>query len=235
MDIEVNGPKVSFSIPIPFLNFTLEITETVVIGWLIILAVLGVLLFMTHDLKKVPTKRRQILAEWAVTYVNKMVKDNMGAENLYYAPFIATIFVYSVIGSLVSLLGLRSMTADFNTPLAWAIVTFLLIQGNKIKVNGIKGYLKPFMNPMNLLSEITTPLSMTFRHFGNIAGGMVITALLYAALVTASKAIHLPIPLLTIGIPAVLSVYFDLFSGVMQGYIFIMLMMIFIGMAKEKE
>ena len=85
------------------------------------------------------------------------------------------------------------------------------------------------MAPLKIISEVATPVSMGFRHFGNIAGGMVITSLIYFALTGLSNAIGLSIPIFTIGIPAILSVYFDLFSGFMQAYIFISLSMAFIG------
>ena len=86
-----------------------------------------------------------------------------------FAPYIATLLVYAVLGALVSLLGLRSMTADFNVTLTWALMTFVLITYNKIKSNGIGGYFKgfaqpiAFMLPLNLISEVATPLSMAFR------------------------------------------------------------------------
>ena len=89
------------------------------------------------------------------------------------------------------------------------------------------------MLPLNILSEIATPVSMSFRHFGNIAGGMVITTLLMGALSALSTALHLPIPLLQIGIPGVLSLYFDLFSGCIQAFIFSMLTMAYVGSARE--
>lgn len=228
---DMTGPKIAFTIPI---LGGLNVTESTIIGWVIIAVVTGLVLWMTHDMQKVPTKK-QAVAEWLVATVNKMVRDSMGKNHMNYAPYIAALFTLSILGSLVSLLGLRSMTADFSVTVTWALICFAMITYNKFKYGGVKGYLKgfaepvPFMLPMNIISEIATPVSMAFRHFGNIAGGMVITTLLYFALSSASKAIGLPIPLLTIGIPAVLSVYFDLFSGFMQAFIFSMLTMANVG------
>lgn len=116
-----------------------------------------------------------------------------------------------------------------------------MIQICDIKANGIGGYLKgftepvAFMTPLNIVSLFVTPISMSFRHFGNIAGGMVISMLLYYALTGLSTALGLTVPLATIGIPAFLSIYFDVFSGVMQAFIFVMLSMVFIGSANEGE
>ncbi len=238
-EIEVTGPKIAFSFDV--FGVTINITETIILGWVVMAVITAVVLFMTHNLEKVPTKRRQVVAEWIVTTVNDMVRERMGEKRMGYAPYLATLFSFSICGSLISLFGLRSVTADFNTTLVWAVMTFVLITRAKIMTNGIGGYIKGFfspvfvMFPLNVLSEIFTPVSMAFRHFGNIGGGMVITSLLYFALTGVSNAIGLEIPILTIGVPAVLSVYFDLFSGFMQAYIFIMLSLNFIGGGFDEE
>ena len=102
------------------------------------------------------------------------------------------------------------------------------------------------MTPFNILSELATPISMACRHFGNILSGVVINGLIYGALAVASSAllglipgvvgdVLAKIPILDVGVPAVLSVYFDWFSGFMQAFIFIMLTMIYIASAKTTE
>lgn len=243
MDTIGQGPKVVFSLPI---FGGIDITETIVIGWGIIVAVLLLCLWLTKDLKKVPEKKRQILAEMLVDFVNKTVKETMGEKFMHFAPYIATLLIYAVIGALVSIIGLRSMTADFNVTLTWALMTFFLITFYKFKTNGFIGYFKSFgkpmalLTPINIISEVATPLSMAFRMFGNVSGGMVITGLLYAALGALSKAVHLSFTLGPFGInltqlfiPAVLSVYFDLFSGCIQAYIFATLTMVYVSSAAD--
>ena len=101
-----NGPKIVFEIG------SLRFTETVVMGWVIIVAVLILCLWLTHDLKKVPEKKRQVVAEMLVNFVNNMVKENMGVKMMKYAPYIATLLIYAVFGALISMIGLRSMTAE---------------------------------------------------------------------------------------------------------------------------
>lgn len=237
-DVDVKGPKIIWSFDIG--GLTINLTETIVLGWLVIAFITAVILILTHDMKRVPTKK-QAVAEWIVTTVNGMVEEKMGKAHLGLAPYIAALFSYSIIGSLISMIGLRSVTADFNTTFGWALMTFFLITRAKIKTNGIggyfKGYLSPIfvMAPLNIISEIATPVSMGVRHFGNIASGMVITSLIYFALTGLSNAVGLNIPIFTVGIPAVLSAYFDLFSGFMQAYIFIMLSIAFIGGGYEKD
>ena len=237
-NIEVYGPRVSFVIPI---GKGIVITETVLIGWVLIAVIAIICKVLTHNLKDVPETKRQVLAEMAVSFVNNMVKENMGAHMIGYAPYIATIFVYAVLGALVSMLGLRSMTADINVTFTWALMTFLLMTFYKFKNNGPIGYVKgffdpvPLMAPLNVLSEVFLPISMAFRMFGNVAGGMIITMLIYGALGVITTAMGISIPFFTVGIPAVLSVYFDLFSGIIQAYVFIMLTMINVGGANETE
>lgn len=126
-----------------------------------------------------------------------------------------------------------------------------MITGQKIKAGGVGGYLKgfttpiPIMTPFNILSELATPISMACRHFGNILSGVVINALIYGALAVASSALFglIPgavgnvlsaIPFLDVGIPAVMSVYFDWFSGFMQAFIFCMLTTMYIANAAEE-
>ena len=101
----------------------------------------------------------------------------------------------SLLSSLSGLLGVFSPTADLSTELAWAVLVFVLITATKIKTNGIGGYLKGYtqpiavLTPFNIISEIATPISMAFRHFGNILSGTVISALIYGSLTAASYAL----------------------------------------------
>ena len=164
--------------------------------------------------------------------------------------FGSTIFAMSIFSSLSSLVGLWPPTADVSTTLAWGIVVFVIITFTKLKTNGLLGYLKGFcdpifvMAPFNVLGEVFTPISMAFRHFGNIVSGTVISTLVYAALVVANHALFsiIPgvvgqwlgaIPFLTVGIPAIISLYFDWFGSFMQAFIFCMLTMMFISTAAE--
>jgi F-type H+-transporting ATPase subunit a len=98
----------------------------------------------------------------------------------------------------------------------------------------LKGFTEPvaLLAPINFVSEFATPVSMAFRHYGNVLSGSVIAVLIASALSGLSSLIlgWLPgvlgeIPFLQIGLPAILSIYFDVFSGCMQAYIFAMLTM----------
>jgi F-type H+-transporting ATPase subunit a len=249
MDIEVNGPRVSFVIPI---GDGIKISETLVTGWIIIIALFFLFRWMTKDMKKIPEKKRQILAEMIVNFFNKTVKEMMGESMMHFAPYVATIFTFAITGALISLLGFRSMTVDINTTGTWAMMTFACITYYKFKTNGFLGYFigytqpVPVMTPMNILSEAATPVSMAIRMFGNMTGGMIITTLVYGGLTAASNAVYNLIgvgamgwtkyfSIFQIGIPAVLSIYFDLFSGIIQSYVFIMLTMAYVKAAASSE
>lgn len=239
MDIAIRGPRVIFTIPI---FGGIEVNETTVNSWMVIGIVFIVCLILTSKLEKTPRTRRQQLAEKIVTMVDSLVESTMGKRNMAYAPYILTLLFASAFGSLIGLFGFRSVTADINTTAGWALITFVMIYYAGIKKNGLayfKGWISPtpIMLPLNLISEAATPVSMSFRHFGNIFAGSVISLLVYGGLAAASYAIlpNLNIPFLQVGIPAVLSVYFDVFSGCIQAFVFSMLTMAYVSNANADE
>ena len=162
----------------------------------------------------------------------------MGGYFAQWGPFIAAIMGLSAFSSLICLVGLFSPTGDVNVTFGWAILVFFLIMNFKFKGGFGKYFIElfkpiPVFMPMNLIGEFSTPVSMAFRHYGNILSGAVISALIGGALTGLSKSLlgWLPgvladMPLLRVGLPAVLSIYFDVFSGVMQAFIFAMLTML---------
>ena len=252
MDFDISGAKIFFRIPtgIPILGDIL-ITETLVVTWIVMALITGLCIWRTRDLKVEKVSKKQAVAEWLVELAENFVRNNTGGTRFdRLIPFVAALFATSVISNLISLIGLRSPTADLSTEAAWAVVVFIMITSEKIKAGGVLGYMKGFtepiavMTPFNILSELATPVSMACRHFGNILSGVVINGLIYAALAAASAALLglLPgavgqflsnIPILDVGLPAILSVYFDWFSGVMQAFIFSMLTVMYIANAAE--
>ena len=243
--ISITGALVYFTIPTPIQAF--PISEAQVNSALVVLSILGFCLYMTHGIRAGVNTRRQLAAEWAVETVDKLVKENMGDFFVSFPPFIAAILLLSALSSLLSLLGLYAPTSDVNIIAGWAILIFILITYYKLKggfINYAKGFTEPIfvMLPLNILGEVATPISMTFRHYGNVLSGSVIAVLISAALTGASNLLlgWLPgalgdIPLLRVGIPAVLSLYFDIFSGCMQAFIFAMLTMLNISGAFPQD
>ena len=222
----INGPLVVASWEM--FGMTWNLTESVIVQWIVI-ALLGLLFFVLgRKLKVVPTSRRQALAEWLVTFVIDMVDGTMGEKYKSYRPYIGMLIIYVIVCNLIGLLGLRSPTADVSVTATLAIITFCMTQYNRAKTGGVKGYFKayidplPFMLPSNIIGEISNPVSMALRLFGNMVAGMVIGGLIYWALGSIMPPIF---------IPAVASLYFDIFSGVIQAYIFTMLTMSYISNA----
>ena len=287
MDLNVTGAFVYFTIPI---FGGIPITQTTVSFLVVTILLCWASIYLGKRLKKRPDGK-QVLVEKGVMMLHNMVVETMGEHNAHWMPFIGTIFLSSICGSLIGLTGFfRSATADISCVAVWALMVTAIIWYNNIKNLGFLGWLKGFtepivvMTPMNIISEIAQPLSMAFRHFGNVAGGGVITTLIYAALSTASAAvlnliaksgwvmgtalvvagvilfllfkksgkkvalvfgiicgvigllgllqglgILSGVPILALGIPAVLSCYFDLFSGFIQAYVFSLLTMVYIS------
>lgn len=244
--ISITGARIFFSIPMPLMP--LLITEAQVNAWLVMISITGLCLFLTHGIRENKGGFRQMAAEWIVEKLDGLVTANMDPVfHSTYAPFIGAIMALSVFSSLMTLFGLFPPTSDVNVIAGWGILVFGLITYNKLKAgvpNYLKGFTEPIavMLPMNIIGEIATPVSMTFRHFGNVLSGSVISALVAWALSGASAALlgWLPgflgnIPLLQIGIPAVLSAYFDVFSGCIQAFIFAMMTMFNISGAYPGE
>ena len=287
MNVNVTGPYVYFTIPI-FGGIT--VTQTTVSGLIVTILLCTAFILLGRDLKKRPDGK-QVLVEKGVLMLYNMVVDTMGAHNAHFLPLIGTIFLSSICSSLIGLTGfIRSATADLSVPLVWAVTVSVIIWYNNIKNNGFVGWLKGFtepivvMTPMNIISEIAQPVSMAFRHFGNVAGGGVITSILYTALgmvsslvlnAIASSGIAIAavllvlgtvllvlwskkkklgmlifgilmavlglfgglqalgilsgVPIFAFGIPAVLSLYFDFFSGFVQALVFSLLSMVYIA------
>lgn len=246
MEVEILGPRkiISFTVG----GTEIAISETLVTGWIVMILLTIIILILTHDMKVVPETKRQVAAEWMVNFFENTVKDTMGPKMIKFAPYVATIFCFALLGALISMFGLRSMTVDINCTGTWAMMTLILITYWKLRNNGLGGYLKSFtepvfiITPINILSEVATPVAMAIRMFGNMASGMILSALVYAALTLLSQLVYGIIGLsltyfniFQIGIPAVLSIYFDLFSGTIQSYVFIMLTMAYVGDAANPE
>lgn len=238
-DINIAGALIFFTVKLPFSD--LPVTETQVNSLVVIWSIFWLCKYITHGISVRGGLKRQIIAEWIVEKTKNLVKGNMGEYFASFAPFVAAIMGLSAFSSLLTLIGLYPPTSDINTTAGWAILVFILITYYKFKCGPVH-YLKsfgdpvPFLTPLNIISEFATPVSMAFRHYGNVLSGSVISVLVATALQGVSHLIFgkLPgmladIPFLQIGLPAVLSVYFDLFSGLLQAFIFAMLTMLYVS------
>lgn len=243
--ISITGANVYFTIKMPIQD--LPISEAQVNSVIVVLSVFFLCLFLTHGIKERPDSIRQHIAEYIVEQVSSLVSGNMGERFSMFAPFVAAIMGISVFSSLLTLVGLFPPTSDINITAGWAILVFVLITHYKLKCGPIyylKGFAEPIplFAPLNVIGEIATPVSMAFRHYGNVLSGSVISVLVAAALQGLSAKLLSWLPgalagfhLFQIGLPAVLSIYFDVFSGCLQAFIFAMLTMLYISNGFPEE
>lgn len=206
------------------------------ISLMIVVAVLIALAFIMNraikkaDPEKVPGRFMNVV-EMIVEMIDNMVVETMGSKNgLKFANYIGTLAFFLISANLSGLLGLRPPTADYGVTLPLGIITFLLIQFNGFKhqkLGRIKGWFEPIplFFPINIIGELATPVSLSLRLFGNILSGTVMLGLLYGLLPK----------LLTLVWPAFLHAYLDMFSGVIQTYVFCMLTMVFVSDAFGEE
>lgn len=225
------GPNVVFKVG------GIPITETVVNTWIIMLVLIVFSLIATRNYKRIP-KGIQNATEALVDGMYNLTDQGMGKDKLNFAPYVGTLMLFLIFANLAGLVGLRPPTADVNTTFALSIITFVMIHFFGFKKKGFgyaKGFLEPipFMLPMNIISELATPISLSFRLFGNIVGGLIIIRLLYTALAALSLKLGIGVPIFEAFIPIVFHAYFDIFAGVLQSFIFVMLTMVFVSMAMD--
>ena len=237
--ISISGAQIFFKIPMPIQDFL--ITESQINSALVLVTIFFFCLYITHGIKERIELKRQHFAELIVEKVDGLVLENMGEYFKGYSPFIIAIMALSAFSSLLSLVGLFPPTSDINVVGGWAILVFVLITYYKMKCGPLyyaKSLAEPvaLLAPINFISEFATPVSMAFRHYGNVLSGTVISVLLGTALAGLSAKVlsFLPgfladFPLFQVGIPAVLSIYFDVFSGCLQAFIFAMLTMMYVS------
>lgn len=170
----------------------------------------------------------QNVVELIVEKLDGMVDSSMEQAAPRYYNYIGTIFIFILFSNISGLIGLRPPTADYGVTLPLALITFTLIHVNKWvyqkpmtiwedMCSPMPKWL-PLWVPINLVGIIAVPISLSLRLFANILSGTAIMALLYGLLGWIA----------TIW-PAALHVYFDLFSGAIQTYVFCMLTMTYIA------
>jgi len=205
----------------------LILSQTVITTWFIMLVLILFAVFARRRMDRIP-KGVQNFMEMLVEAIYNLTKQTMGNENAGFAPYVGTLLLFIGISNISGLFGIRPPTSDLNTTFALAIMTFCMTHYFGVKNKGfgyLKGFLEPFplLLPMNIIGELANPISLSFRLFGNILGGLIIMNLLYGALGMWGL----------IPVPAVLHVYFDVFAGLLQSFIFTMLTMVFVSMAMD--
>lgn len=228
--IEAMESKVMFTINL--FGLEIPVTDAVVVMWVIMAVMIALALFLTRKLTPVPGKKQNI-AEIFVQLVNGIVKDAVGHHWRPFAPYLGTVLLFLIFSNTVSIFNiipgeefkLRPPTRNINVTACMAFITICIVIVAGIRYKKPSGWLKslvqpiPVMLPFNIMDYAIKPVSLCLRLFGNILGAFIVMELIYTALP--------PIA------PAALSIYFDLFDGILQAYVFVFLTSLYIGEAVE--
>ena len=210
------------------------VPDTIVDMWIVTILLIIFAFIVNSKIKKananeVPSNFLNVV-EILVESVENLVRSTMGSQNMKFAPYMLTLALFLATANLFGLIGLSPPTSDYSVTLSLALITFVMTQYWSFKNAGgffkyLKGFTEPmaFLTPLNVIGELANPISLSFRLFGNIMSGGIIMGLLYQALGIIAPVIAAP-----------LHAYFDVFSGLLQTFIFIMLSMIFIGGVAEE-
>lgn len=208
-----------------FSIFGFDISESVVVTWIIMAIIVLLCIFMTRDLKVHNPSKRQVAVEAFVTWIESFIQGMIGENGKQYSDFLATILVYIAFANLIGLFGFKPPTKDLNVTLALSVISIVLIEMSGIRHKKFKNWLKSFAEPIavvapiNILEVFIRPLSLCMRLFGNVLGAFVIMEMIKMVIPAA--------------VPAAFSLYFDLFDGLIQAYVFVFLTSLYVAEATE--
>lgn len=218
--------SLTFPQEIPLIGgFELVVRESVVITWGIMLAVVFFCIFLTRNMQLKNIGKRQLIAEAIVIRLENFVSGMVGEEGKQYVPYLATVLVFIGISNMMGVFGMKPPTKDMNVTVALAVLSIILIEYAGWHKRGFKGWLKSFAEPVAVVAPIKVlelvirPLSLCMRLFGNVLGAFVIMEM-----------IKIIIP---VAVPVPFSLYFDIFDGLIQAYVFVFLTSLFIKEAIE--
>ena len=203
----------------------IPIPESVVATWIIMAFLVVTSLYLTRNLQIVPTGKRQVFVESCVTFLQDFFTGIFGEHGKRYVPYLGTVLLFIGCANLIGLFGIKPPTKDLNVTAGLAIMSIVLIEYAGIHQKGVKGWVKSFAEPMpiitpiNILEIFIKPLSLCMRLFGNVLGAFVVMEL-----------IKIIVPAV---IPVAFSLYFDIFDGLIQAYVFVFLTALFIKEAIE--
>lgn len=204
--------------------------ESTVVSWIIMAVLVIIAFFLGRNLKvEGEISKRQALLEMCYEKAEAFFKTVMGPKVEKYIPWLMCVGLYIGVSNIIGLFGFKPPTKSMQITAALAITSIVLVEYNAFKDKGIRGRLKKFtkpiwiVTPINILEVFTKPLSLCMRLFGNIIAAFTIMELIKA------------VPIMKIGLPAVFSLYFDLFDGLLQAYIFCFLTAIYLEEAVEEE
>ena len=203
----------------------IQVPESVVATWIIMAFLVVASLYLTRNLQIVPTGKRQVFVESCVTFLQDFFTGIFGEHGKRYVPYLGTVLLFIGCANLIGLFGIKPPTKDLNVTAGLAIMSIVLIEYAGIHQKGVKGWVKSFAEPMSIITPINIleifikPLSLCMRLFGNVLGAFVVMEL-----------IKIIVPAI---IPVAFSLYFDIFDGLIQAYVFVFLTALFIKEAIE--
>lgn len=189
--------------------------------WIIIAALVLLSIWLTHDLKVENPSKKQMLLEAGIEWMENFFKDLLGPHGVRYTPYMMTVMLFIGVANLSGLVGFKAPTKDMNVTAALAIMSIVLIEYAGIHAQGVGGWLKSFTHPMalvtpiNIMEIVIRPVSLCMRLFGNMVGGFVVMELIKGIC-----PVLLPFPF---------TLYFDVFDGLIQAYVFCLLTSLFIS------
>lgn len=201
-------------------------SEAVVVTWVIMALMVGLSIIFVRNLKVENPGKKQLALESFVNFLYDFFDNILGKAGRRYIPYLMTVVIYIGFANLIGLLGLTPPTKSLNVTAALSLMSILLIEYSGIRKKGLKGWVKsfaqpiPIIAPINILEVFIRPLSLCMRLFGNVLGSFIIMEL-----------IKLIIPVI---IPIPFSLYFDVFDGLIQAYVFVFLTSLFIQEAIEE-
>ncbi|MGN1115510.1 MAG: F0F1 ATP synthase subunit A [Candidatus Ornithomonoglobus sp.] len=197
----------------------IDVSETIVVMWIIMAVMIIGGFLVTRNLKVENCSKRQIAVEGVYSWLDKLFRDIVGEKGSWMVTYLVVLIVFLVIANLFGIFGFKSPTKDISLTGVLAVFSIIFVQAAGIKAKGVLGWLKTFRSPINVLETFIKPLSLCMRLFGNVLGAFVIM-----------KFIEAVVPVV---IPPVLSLYFDLFDGALQAYVFTFLTALYIQEAVE--
>lgn len=207
-------------------SYPVEIKESIVVTWIITAVLILGAFLLTRGFKVHNIGKRQAFMEFVVTKLTGIVEGMVGEEGKAFVPYLTTVLIYIGFANIIGIFGFKSPTKDLNVTVSLALMSIVLVQGAGIYYRGVGKWLSGFKNPINILDLFTRPLSLCMRLFGNVLGAFVIMKLIELGLDGIFHGFHLLIP-------AVFSLYFDLFDGLLQAYVFVFLTSLYIKEAIE--
>ena len=218
------GNRTAFIIPV---LGGIPVAQSVVVSWIVMAVWIVLALVLTRNLRVEKPGKAQVALESAVSFLNGFARDNLGSRWKPFAPWLGTVALYIGLSNMIGIFGLTPPTKDISVTAALALMSMLLIYGAQFRYNGLLGGLKKFAEPMplllpiNLMEVAVRPLALCMRLFGNVLGAFIIMEML-----------KFVAPVI---LPAVFSLYFDLFDGLIQTVVFVFLTTLFTGEGIKEE